>query len=241
MRKSLGRDRGAGGPRRRLRVERLAAVGGDDDRPDAPTPTPTARRPTRPSRFEKGHSRAVRQYYGGGERPSRRGGDVEAEYHQPPRPATGGDRRHDHADRHEHRRAPRFDGDRPRRPRRAARPPGAGKRYVGVGLRWTAPGSPSTTARSSSARLRYDAGGAAEPVFGVKAGLLERLRRACVRIDVGGRGARLPALRAARVRRARGSSSSRSSRCPPRPAAAGGCDDVENSTCVWSNTGAIVL
>lgn len=141
------------------------------------TPTPT------PEPFEKGHSRAVRRFYGGGEAPVPPWSDVEAEYHQPPRPATGGI------------------GDtitltgtnigiRLRStvtglvdPARATESPGPGKRYVGVQLRLRSTGIAVHDGMLESARLRYG-GGAAKPVHGVKAGCSNGFD-GTVRIDVG--------------------------------------------------------
>ena len=56
----------------------------------APTATPTMTEHVKAAhQFEKGHSNAVREYYGD-EHSGEQDGDVEAEYHQPPRPASGG-------------------------------------------------------------------------------------------------------------------------------------------------------
>jgi hypothetical protein len=141
------------------------------------SPTPT------PEPFEKGHSRAVRRFYGGGKAPVPPWSDVEAEYHQPPRPATGGI------------------GDtitltgtnigvRLRTtvtglvdPARATESPGPGKRYVGVQLRLRSTGIAIHDSPLESARLRYE-GGAAKPVLGVKAGCSNGFD-GTVRIDVG--------------------------------------------------------
>jgi hypothetical protein len=146
--------------------------------PDATaTPTPT------PEPFEKGHSAAVRRFYGGGEAPVPPWSDVEAEYHQPPRPATGGI------------------GDtitltgtnigvRLRTtvsglvdPARTTESPGPGMRYVGVQLRLRSTGIAVHDSPLESARLRY-AGGAAKPVLGVKAGCSNGFDGTTVRIDV---------------------------------------------------------
>jgi hypothetical protein len=141
------------------------------------TPTPT------PKPFEKGHSRAVREFYGGGEAPVPPWADVEAEYHQPPRPATGGI------------------GDtitltgtnigvRLRTtvaglvdPAQTSESPRPGMRYVGVRLRLKSTGIAIYDGPLQSARLRY-AGGAAEPALGVKAAC-SRGFDGSVRIDVG--------------------------------------------------------
>ena len=140
-------------------------------------PTPT------PEPFEKGHSRAVRKFYGGGEAPVPPGSDVEAEYHQPPRPATGGI------------------GDtitltgtnigvRLRStvtglidPARATESPGPGMRYVGVPLRLRSTGIAVHDSPLENARLRH-ARGVAKPVLGVEAGCSNGFD-GTVRIDVG--------------------------------------------------------
>jgi hypothetical protein len=145
--------------------------------PAAATPTPTA------EPFEKGHTRAVREFYGGGEAPVPPGADVEAEYHQPPRPATGaiGDTitltgtnigvRLDTTV------AGLVD------PAEASSPPQAGDRYVGVELRLASTGIAIHDSPLESARLRYD-GGAAKPVLGVAADCSHTFD-GTVRIDVG--------------------------------------------------------
>ena len=168
----------------------VAGCGSDDSPPSAstnasesatPTPTPTATATAEP--FEEGHSRAVRQYYGGGEAPMPPGGDVEAEYHQPPRPATGaiGDTITLTGTNIGVRLDTTVTGlvD----PAEPSRPPDAGKRYVGVGLRLDSTGIAIHDSPLESARLRYD-GGAAEPVFGVKADCSNGFDDV-VRIDVG--------------------------------------------------------
>lgn len=168
-----------------------ALVGGcGSDEPTASaTPTPTATETPAPEAtparqgFEKGHNAAVRAFYGGDEGPEPLDGDVEAEYHQPPRPATGGI------------------GDtitltgtnigvRLRTtvtglvdPARATESPRPGKRYVGVQLRLRSTGIAIHDSALKSARLRYE-GGAAKPVLGVKAGCSNGFD-GTVRIDVG--------------------------------------------------------
>jgi hypothetical protein len=140
------------------------------------TPTPT------PKPFEKGHSRAVREFYGGGEAPVPPWADVEAEYHQPPRPATGGI------------------GDtitltgtnigvRLRTtvaglvdPAQTSESPRPGMRYVGVPLRLRSTGIAVHDGPIQNARLRY-AGGVAEPVLGVEAGCSNGFEGTAVRID----------------------------------------------------------
>src|SRR3712207_1003707 len=67
----------------------LAAGCGSSDPAPSAAPEPAATQEAEQHAFEPGHSRAVREYY-------RHSADeeahdnVEAEYHQPPRPATGG-------------------------------------------------------------------------------------------------------------------------------------------------------
>ena len=241
MRKFTGRDRrywqsspqGADRTRRSGRRRAHARARGGHpgrDRDAAATAEP----------FEKGHSRAVREFYGGGDAPVPPSSDVEAEYHQPPRPATGaigdtitltgtniGVRLRttvtglvDSAE--------------------TSESPRPGMRYVGVRLRLRSTGIAIHESALQSARLRY-AGGAAKPALGVKAPLLARLRRhgAPRRRPPG---PRLPAVRAARERRAARARCWRSRRFPPPPAAAGGCADVERtSTCVGGKRADIVL
>ena len=70
----------------------VAGCGSSDPAPSAATAPPTATPEPEPETeqhvFDKGHSRAVREYYRhtGGDAQ----GNIEAEYHQPPKPATGG-------------------------------------------------------------------------------------------------------------------------------------------------------
>ena len=154
-----------------------ALVGGcGSDEPTASaTPTPTATETPAPEApparqgFEKGHNAAVRAYYGGDEGPEPIDGDVEAEYHQPPRPATGGI------------------GDtitltgtnigvRLRAtvtglvdPARTTESPRAGMRYVGVRLHLRSTGIAIHDAPLQSALLSYGQGRSAKPVLGVKA------------------------------------------------------------------------
>jgi hypothetical protein len=149
-----------------------------------PAPTPTASpEPKAEHRFEKGHSRAVREYYGDSHGED---GGVEAEYHQPPRPATGGI------------------GDtitltgtnigvreevtltRLVDPATAAQPAREGMRYVGVGLRVVSSGITVHDDLIDQALLRYGAKGRARPVMGVKASCSHGFQR-IVRIDASGR------------------------------------------------------
>jgi hypothetical protein len=165
----------------------MAGCGSNDAEKSAANPPPEATAtpqatPT-PEPFEKGHSRAVRRFYGGGEAPVPPGADVEAEYHQPPRPATGGI------------------GDtitltgtnigvRLRTtvtglvdPAPTSESPSPGMRYVGVRLRLKSTGITILEGPLQNARLRY-AGGAAEPALGVEAGCSKGFEGS-VRIDVG--------------------------------------------------------
>jgi hypothetical protein len=163
----------------------VAGCGSNDAEKSAAKPAPTATpvaTPT-PEPFEKGHSRAVREFYGGGEAPVPPGADVEAEYHQPPRPATGGI------------------GDtitltgtnigvRLRAtvsglsdPAPTTESPGPGMRYVGVRLRLKSTGIAIYEGPLQNARLRH-ASRAAEPVLGVKAACSHGFE-GNVRIEVG--------------------------------------------------------
>ena len=147
----------------------VAGCGSDDDPPVASTAaTATAEPAATAEPFEKGHTRAVRKFYGGGEAPAPPDGDVEAEYHQPPRPATGeiGDTitltGTNVGVRLETTVTEVLD------PVSASRPPSAGKRYVAVGLRLVSTGITIYDGPLQSALLRYG-GGAAKPVPGVEA------------------------------------------------------------------------
>jgi hypothetical protein len=143
----------------------------------AATPAPTA------EPFEKGHSRAVREFYGGGDAPVPPSSDVEAEYHQPPRPATGaiGDTITLTGTNVGVRLRTTVTGlvDNVR----ATESPGPGMRYVGVKLRLRSTGIAIHESALQSARLRY-AGGAAEPALGVKAPCSNGFDDT-VRLDVG--------------------------------------------------------
>jgi hypothetical protein len=172
----------------------VAGCGSDDPPPAAsgPTPEPVAdvqeeehghADEPRGEPFEKGHSRAVREFYGGGEAPVAPESDIEAEYHQPPRPATGkiGDTitltGTNIGVRLETTVTELLD------PLQAARPPHSGKRYVGIGLELESTGIAIHDSPLESARLRYT-GGAAKPVLGVKADCSNGFD-GTVRIDVG--------------------------------------------------------
>jgi hypothetical protein len=163
-------------------AERPAAQPSPEPAPAEATSAATPAATAEP--FEKGHSRAVREFYGGGDAPVPPSSDVEAEYHQPPRPATGGI------------------GDtitltgtnvgvRLRTTLTglvddvvpATESPRPGMRYVGVRLRLRSTGIAIHESALQSARLRY-AGGAAKPVLGVKAPCSNGFD-GTVRLDVG--------------------------------------------------------
>jgi len=168
-----------------------AGCGGDDPQPSAAsepraTPTVSAHEPAAAGpTWDPEHSDAVRAYYGGGDGPPPIDGDVEAEYHQPPRPATGGI------------------GDtitltgtnigvRLRvtvtgvvDPIRTAESTRAGMRYVGVGLRLRSTGGAIHDTEIRSALLRYG-GGEAQPMLGVRSECSNGFEET-VRIEVGAR------------------------------------------------------
>jgi hypothetical protein len=160
-----------------------AGCGSNQESPSAApettaTPTPEA---VIEHHFEPGHSRAVRDYYGDAHDGE---AGVEAEYHQPPRPATGGI------------------GDAitltgtnigvrlavtPMRivdPADASRPARDGMRWVGVVLQLDSTGIAIHDDTLQDALLRYGPGRAARPVLGVKAAC-SRGFDDVVRIDVG--------------------------------------------------------
>jgi hypothetical protein len=161
---------------------------GDDQEPAAATtpvatatPTPAASaEPDAGHGYEKGHSRAVREYYGDLQGPE---AGVEAEYHQPPRPATGG--LGDTITLTGTNIGVRLDVRVSRLidPAAAARPPREGMRYVGVGLRIESTGITNHDDMLDDALLRYG-GGRARAVLGVKARCSNGFQRV-VRIDVG--------------------------------------------------------
>ena len=118
--------------------------------------------------FEKGHSNAVRKFYGGGEAPVAPEADVEAEYHQPPRPATGeiGETITLTGTNIGVRLDTTLTGMLDPAP--ATESPRSGMRYIGVQLRLRSTGMAIHDSPIENARLRY-AGGAAEPALGVTA------------------------------------------------------------------------
>lgn len=160
----------------------VAGCGSEAAPTAAPTPTATPE-PLAGEPFEREHSRAVREFYGGGEAPVAPEADVEAEYHQPPRPATGaiGDTITLTGTNIGVRLDTTVTGvvD----PVETSRSPDPGERYVAVGLRLDSTGIAIHDSTLESARLRY-AGGAAEPVLGVEADCSHGFD-ATVRIEVG--------------------------------------------------------
>jgi hypothetical protein len=151
-----------------------AGCGSDEPAPSAaPAPTPAPEIPAHVKaahRFDKGHSRAVREYYGGadGEYDTGGGGDVEAEFHQPPRPASGGigDTITLTGSNIGVRMRVRVLGvvD----PVETSRPPRAGKRFVAVKLRMRSTGITILDGELHEAVVSYD-GGRARAVLGVAA------------------------------------------------------------------------
>jgi hypothetical protein len=166
-----------------------AGCGSNDPEPSAgpsATPAPPIPEHVRAAhRFQKGHSAGVRAYYGAGEDTYAPGaGDVEAEYHQPPRPATGGI------------------GDaitltgtnigvRMRvtvlsveDPVHTSRPARAGKRFVAVRLRMRSTGIAILEGELRNAVVDYGRGRQAPVVLGVKA-TCSRGFEAGIRVEVG--------------------------------------------------------
>jgi hypothetical protein len=158
-----------------------AGCGSNEQAPSAaPEATATPEAVTE-HQFEPGHSRAVRDYYGDAHDGE---AGVEAEYHQPPTPATGGI------------------GDAitltatnigirlavtPTRvvdPANASRPARDGMRWVGVVLKLFSTGIAIHDDTLDNALLRYGPGRAARPVLGVKAACSHGFDDV-VRIDVG--------------------------------------------------------
>jgi hypothetical protein len=165
-----------------------AGCGADDPAPTAaPTPAPTAAPASTPEgdapkpKVAKSYAEAIRAYYGDAHVDP---GDVEAEYHQPPRPARGGI------------------GDtitltgsnigvRIRvtvtgvaDPVRASEPPGDGKRYVAVELRLRSTGITILEGNVANAVLTYGGGGTATPAPGVEAACSNGFHES-MRIEVG--------------------------------------------------------
>jgi hypothetical protein len=153
----------------------LAALAGgcgsEESEPAAATatPTPTPERVAAETHsFDKGHSAVVRRYYGDVHEHATEG-DVEAEYHQPPRPATGGvgDTITLTGSNIGVRMRVTLKGVKD--PAKASRPPAPGTRWVAVELHMRNTGIAVLEGEVRNALLHYD-GGEAEPVLGVKAG-----------------------------------------------------------------------
>ena len=137
--------------------------------------------------FEKGHSKAVRRFYAGAHADPDDDGTnaaVEEEYHQPPKPATGGlgdtivltgtnigVRM---------RVTPTAVVD----PATARRPPRAGTRYVAVSLRMRSTGITVLDTTLTEALLAYGGARKAKPVLGVKSECSNGFHEA-IRVDVG--------------------------------------------------------
>ena len=128
----------------------------------------------------------MREYYGGGEAPVPPEADIEAEYHQPPRPATGGigdtiTLTGTNVGVRLRTTVTGVDDD-----VTAARPPRAGTRYAGIGLRLVSTGIAVHDSPLQNALLRYGAGEETPPVLGVEADCSNGFD-GTVRIDVGER------------------------------------------------------
>jgi hypothetical protein len=173
----------------------FAGCGSSDPEPSAattPTPTPTPE-PAAPQAkpagyvFEKGHSKAVRRFYAGAHAdPADDGSNaaVEEEYHQPPKPATGG-----LGDAItltgtnigvRIRVTPTAVVD----PASAARPPRAGTRFVAVRLRMKSTGITILDSPVAEALLAYGGARKAEAVLGVKSECSNGFHDT-IRVDVG--------------------------------------------------------
>jgi hypothetical protein len=165
----------------------LVGCGSSDPAPSAataPTPTPEATPEAEEHMFEPGHSRAVREYYGHAGGGGEAHGSIEAEYHRPPKPATGGVgdaitltgtnigvrvrvRLQGLAD-----------------DVAAARQPRPGKRYVGVRLQLRSTGIAILEDELDNAVLTYGGGRRARAVTGVKAACSNAFHK-LLRMDVG--------------------------------------------------------
>lgn len=165
---------------------------GDDQEPAAATtpvatPVATPAPTTAPDAeaghdFEKGHSRAVRKWYG--DVHSAEDGGVEAEYHQPPRPATGGIG--DTITLTGANIGVRLDVTVTELldPVTAARPPRPGMRFVGVAVEAISTGITIHDDEFNDGLLRYGARGRARALMRVKASCSQGFHR-IVRIEVG--------------------------------------------------------
>ena len=148
----------------------VAGCGSDESPSAATTPTPTVSEHAEAEQgFEDGHSQAVRDYYGGEAAAHAEDGDVEAEYHQPPRPASGGvgDTITLTGSNIGVRMPVTLTGLSD--PVSASRPPRAGTRYVGVNLRLKNTGIAIMEGELANALLDYGPGRGAKPVLGVEA------------------------------------------------------------------------
>ncbi len=148
----------------------LGGCGSDDAEPSAvPGPASTPEQVKAETHgFETGHSAAIRKYYGDVHEHSAEG-DVEAEYHQPPRPAKGGigDTITLTGSNIGVRMKVKVTGvvD----PAEASPPASAGNRYVAVKLGMRSTGIAVLEGDVGSGLLVYD-GGSAEVAAGVEAG-----------------------------------------------------------------------
>ncbi len=174
----------------------LAAGCGSSDEQEpsaAATPVATPAEATSPEPaaetghgFAKGHSRAVRKFYGDVHSAE---GNVEAEYHQPPQPATGGIG--DTITLTGSNIGVRFDVTVTRLvdPATTARRPREGKRYVGVDLAMQSTGITNLEDDLNAGLLRYGARGRARAVLGVKAGCSNGFQRLVfIEVGLGARG-----------------------------------------------------
>ena len=167
----------------------LAGCGSGDPQPRAsngPTATPTpppAPEPEAEHGFQKGHSKAVRRYYGHEHDEAEAHGSIEAEYHRPPHPATGGtgDTITLTATNIGVRIRVTLEGLAD--PVAAARPPRDGLRHVGVRLRLRSTGIAILEDDLDNALLTYGDGRRTRAITGVKAECSNGFHR-IVRLDV---------------------------------------------------------
>ena len=156
--------------------------GSNDPEPDAATPAPTAS-PESASHegLPTGYEAAVRAYYGN--EPHADEGDVEAEYHQPPKPAIGevGDTITLTGSNIGVRARVTVTGVKDAV--KASEPPSDGTRYVAVDLRLRSTGITILEGQLANAELAYP-GGRSEAVYGVEADCSNGFHES-VRIEVG--------------------------------------------------------
>jgi hypothetical protein len=169
----------------------LVAGCGSEERAATSPPAPTATAADSPEHeaphgFEPGHTAAVRRYYGEPHEHDGENASIEAKFHQPPKPATGGI------------------GDtivltgtnigvrvratvtgvsEPAEVERRARP---GKRWLAVGLRLRVTGIAILEDQLRQAVVSYAPGGKARVVAGVKASCSNGMDE-LIRVDVGHR------------------------------------------------------